>query len=365
MRSVLLGFLIASFPIFQLFGAPFFGLLSDRVGRKKVFLVTIGGGILGYFLSGIGVQFKSLFILWIGRIISGFFAGNLTLCLAAIVDISKIQSKRSKNIGIVGVIGGLGFVLGIFVGGSFSDSQFPLGSQTEIPFFIASGLSLLNFVLIFWFFREKSFTKPRDILFFIKIFRSIRSALRKAKVGMVYAVYFFFMIAWFTSLQFLSSYLYRFYKVRSETISLTFFLIAMVWSLTNFIINPLLIKFFQPKKIFFFGTLFVAVFLILILISQQPLSLFLFYFMIVTLFSALSWTNGLAFISACAGVGDQGVIFGINQSIVGIATVTGAIVGGFLTGIDIDKLYLFTGSCAFFGAILLLIRLCFFTKEAR
>lgn len=37
-KTILLGLLIATFPIAQFFGAPIIGGMSDRVGRKRYFL---------------------------------------------------------------------------------------------------------------------------------------------------------------------------------------------------------------------------------------------------------------------------------------------------------------------------------------
>ena len=40
---IILGFLLATFPVFQFFTAPIFGQLSDKFGRKKLLLLAIFG----------------------------------------------------------------------------------------------------------------------------------------------------------------------------------------------------------------------------------------------------------------------------------------------------------------------------------
>ena len=55
-RSILYGFLIACFPLFQFFGAPMLGALSDRHGRKNILLISL-----------IGTFFRVCF-LWCGSI---------------------------------------------------------------------------------------------------------------------------------------------------------------------------------------------------------------------------------------------------------------------------------------------------------
>ena len=163
------------------------------------------------------------------------------------------------------------------------------------------------------------------------------------------------MLAWITSLQFLSAYLYDLFEVKRTTITLTFFLIGLTWSLANFIVNPLLNRVMKPQKIFLIGMTLLAIFLVLTLIPHLPLFLFLTHFIIATLCAALSWTNGLALISTHASAKNQGTILGVNQSIVAIASITGPLIGGPLAGIDIHRLYLFTATSALLGAVLLFI----------
>ena len=43
LKSLLLGLLIAAFPLAQFFGAPFIGNLSDIYGRKRAFIFTLIG----------------------------------------------------------------------------------------------------------------------------------------------------------------------------------------------------------------------------------------------------------------------------------------------------------------------------------
>jgi len=355
-RTLLLALLISSFPLAQFFGAPLLGSLSDRTGRKKVFIATISGGIVGYLMTGIGIHIENFPVLLAGRFLTGLFAGNLTLSLAAITDISGKKQDRSSNFGIIGMVGGLGFVLAIATGASLSNPNLESWFRPEIPFFIASLLCGVNLLLMIRYFHDPRKEKPFEKRGFFENLKRIGSQIMKKGASLVYLPYFFFMLAWITSLQFLSAYLIDLFKVTRDEITLTFILVAITWSVANFLLNPLVSKKIQPQKIFLFGITFLAIFLALTLIPNEPLGFFLIHFSIATLSAALAWTNGLATLSNLGTAHSQGALLGVNQSLVAIAAIVGPLIGGPLAGIDIHQLYLFTASSALFGALIFFAR---------
>ena len=299
---------------------------------------------------------RTLALLWTGRMITGFFAGNLSICLAAIADITHTKKERARNFGWIGVLGGLGFVLAILIGGSFSNPDLDIFFRPDIPFFITAGLSIVNLGLLIKFFKESHKTKHQDKIDFFKSLKSIGMAIRSKAVRGIYIVYFLFMLCWVTSMQFLSTYLIDVYNVSINVITLTFVSIGLIWSLANFLIDPILSRLIHSSRPFYFGLAFLSIFLYLTLIPREPLFLFLFHFFVATLAAALAWTNGLATISLNGEKHMQGSILGVNQSIVAVASITGPIIGGIIAGLDIHKLYLFTASCSLLGALLLFIR---------
>lgn len=61
-RTMLLGFLIASYSLAQFFGVPYLGGLSDRVGRKKMLVASLIDTLVGYLLFAIGILTKNLIL---------------------------------------------------------------------------------------------------------------------------------------------------------------------------------------------------------------------------------------------------------------------------------------------------------------
>src|SRR5206468_245440 len=83
---VLLGFLVAIFPIMQFFATPILGQLSDRYGRKPILALSLFGTSLGYVLFALGIVFRSIPTLFAARALDGVTGGNISVAQAAIAD---------------------------------------------------------------------------------------------------------------------------------------------------------------------------------------------------------------------------------------------------------------------------------------
>lgn len=106
---------MAAFPFMQFFGAPILGGLSDRFGRKRVIMVSMIGTALGYSLFSLALYQQSLIILFLSRLIPGFFGGSLSVLFSAISDVSEPEDKP-KNFALIGMAFGLGFIFGPLLG---------------------------------------------------------------------------------------------------------------------------------------------------------------------------------------------------------------------------------------------------------
>ena len=110
------GVLGSVYSVLQFLGAPFWGSLSDRIGRRGTLLFTLTGTMLSYvvwFFSG------SFLLFILARLFGGLMAGNIAIASAAVADTSE-GKDRAKGMGIVGMAIGLGFVIGPAIGGFFS-----------------------------------------------------------------------------------------------------------------------------------------------------------------------------------------------------------------------------------------------------
>ncbi|MEM9930559.1 MAG: TCR/Tet family MFS transporter [Bacteroidota bacterium] len=142
--SVYGGYLLTAFAIAQFLFSPIMGSLSDKYGRRPVLLLSLFGFAVDYVILALAPSY-----LWLlgGRIFAGICGASFTTASAYIADVST-EENRSKNFGMIGAAFGLGFIIGPLMGGFFGE----IG--VRVPFYVAAGLSFINFLYGFFILPE-------------------------------------------------------------------------------------------------------------------------------------------------------------------------------------------------------------------
>jgi DHA1 family multidrug resistance protein-like MFS transporter len=144
-NASVLGLFMATYSLMHLLFAPFWGRLSDRIGRRPVILIGLSGYGITFILFGFTDQLGMMFAI---RILSGAISSaTLPTALAYVADITE-EDERSKGIGLMTAAMGLGMIIGPALGGWLGQQQFSL------PFFVAGGLALIIWPFAFLYLPE-------------------------------------------------------------------------------------------------------------------------------------------------------------------------------------------------------------------
>jgi DHA1 family tetracycline resistance protein-like MFS transporter len=151
--------LIFSLPMFaMLFGAPLLGEWSDRIGRKKVLVFSLVGVAISCLLSVASFYASSVILLLLSRVFVGLLDSSQAIAQAAIIDISTDDQDKVKNLTFVTFVSTLGWIIGPILGGILSDAHLCSWFNYRVPFWVASGLALLN---VLWL--QRAFHETRVI----------------------------------------------------------------------------------------------------------------------------------------------------------------------------------------------------------
>jgi MFS transporter, DHA1 family, tetracycline resistance protein len=104
---------MAVYSLGQFVGAPLWGKLSDKYGRKPILIGSLVGAIISYIIMA---HARDIMTLSFARLVGGLMAGNIAAAFAYVGDITD-EASRPKAMGMIGAAFGLGFIFGPAIGG--------------------------------------------------------------------------------------------------------------------------------------------------------------------------------------------------------------------------------------------------------
>ncbi|TFW14388.1 MFS transporter [Brevundimonas intermedia] len=141
--------MFSAYSLGQFFAEPFWGRLSDRIGRKPVLLMTLIANALGYLMLAF---VPNIWLAIAVRLFTGLGAGNISTVQGYVADVTPPE-QRAGRMGLIGAAFGLGFIVGPGLGGLLTQPQLGrLGYQ--LPIFLAAALAAVAAVGVIVFLRE-------------------------------------------------------------------------------------------------------------------------------------------------------------------------------------------------------------------
>jgi MFS transporter, DHA1 family, tetracycline resistance protein len=145
--------LVSVYAVCSLISTPLIGRLSDQHGRRPLLMISQAGTCLGFIMLA---SADALWMVFVGRILDGVTAGNLSIAQAYISD-HTTPENRAKAFGVIGVAFGLGFMFGPALGGVLADRAGP-----HVPFVVAAALSGASIACTYFLLPREAGTATPD-----------------------------------------------------------------------------------------------------------------------------------------------------------------------------------------------------------
>lgn len=335
--------LFAIFSFFSFFSAPVLGAWSDKIGRRPMLIISIFSTALGWLVFA---GASNLLFLFIGRIIDGLAAGNFSIAQNYLTDISKDEKERMSNLGLVGGVFGIGFVIGPMLGGLLSSIT------TSFPFWFVGVLALINGILAILFLPETNHKKQIDKNISINPVRPIINSLKNKKLRTGFAAMFLFGLAIATQQSIMTIYTSDAFKFTSFHNGLLMASVGILMSLNQAVIlNKVWLKYFSERLLTLGSMLALTISFIII---AWPILLMLMLSVIISTFSQsilrVTMTNHIV---KEGGEKDQGELMGVLTSIFSLSAIVGPMAAGWLYGYS-SKIPFMLAAVFMFAAFLMM-----------
>ena len=100
--------------LFNLIGAPLMSKLSDRYGRRSVYVADVALFAVGSLAVALAPSFS---LLLAGRALQGLSAGGIFPVASAVIGDTFPEEKKGSALGMIGAVFGLAFIVGPILGG--------------------------------------------------------------------------------------------------------------------------------------------------------------------------------------------------------------------------------------------------------
>jgi DHA1 family tetracycline resistance protein-like MFS transporter len=359
--AIVYGLLAATYPLFQLIGAPILGRWSDTYGRKKVLLLSNAGTSIGWIvflfalflpaekgfsihlaLFGTFVIILPILVLFLARAIDGITGGNISVANAYLSDISTDET-RSKNFGKMAIASNLGFIVGPALAGILGGTIYgPI-----VPVLAALILSLITLIVLGVMLKEPKPSSPEILVpegeSISKVFgqecKECYDTVSPKKLGFkdVFKLKYISLLLVLYFLIFLGfNIYYASFPIHAAndlkwTITQLGIFYAILSGIMVLVQGPVLreaLKKFSEEKLVIIGSIILGTNFILFVSNN-----IIMVYGAVVLFAVgngLMWPSFMSILSKRAGTVLQGAVQGVAGSFGGLASIIGLTLGGLL-----------------------------------
>jgi len=338
--------MFTAFSVGNFFAEPFWGRLSDRIGRRPILIGTIVCSGLGF----IGLAFApTIWIALLARLLGGLTTGNLSTIQSYIADITPPR-HRAGRIGMLGAVFALGFVAGPAIGGLLARPEEGLAGF-RLPLLAAGGLSILAAAGVALLVRESREHPPRSGAEGLGL-SLLAEARRHPVLGRALVVTLLYTAAFAAAESTFGLWSQHRFGWGPRELSLCFAAVAVTAALAQGFVTGRLTRRFGEAM-----TLAGGLAIISATLALQPLGAGMARSVILlalTVFGqALALPNISALISRTTSPDRQGAMLGLNMSVGAFSRAIGPVMGGALFSLAGPDAPLFVAAIIVAPAILL------------
>ncbi len=306
--------LFGAYAFFSFFSAPYLGSLSDRIGRRKILIISIASSAIGWFIFA---KASSVLFLFIGRIIDGLAAGNITTAQSTLADIARDNKERTANLGLFGAMFGLGFILGPTLGGLLASH----GNTT--PFYFVAILASLNAIFAFFFLPETRITRNADKKVIFNPFIPIIDGFKHKKIQGLFFIWFLFSTALALQQVTFAMYMERIFGFSVSQTGFVFAGIGVLILINQILLRRVLLKKFREKILAIVMFVFFGVGMIL---QSFPILLAVFAGLVLSTFGQGTLRPVLSSFIAGFNPEKKGEYLGIASSLTTLGMIIGSLI---------------------------------------
>jgi MFS family permease len=348
-RSLVLGALLALYPLGQFLGSPVLGALSDRFGRRPVLLFSLASTTVFYVGIATALTIQNLPLLMLACFLAGLSESNIVLAQGAIAD-TAARADRNRLFGYVYLSASLAYVVGPLGGGQLADHSLVSWFSYATPYWAVTVLLAGVFVLLVATFRE-THAGSGERGHYLASFANLTRIVTDHRLRPLYAANFVLYLAIFGFFRVYPMYLVDQFHLGVSRVSEFVAYVAVPIVIANLWLVGLLSRRAGPRTLVRTSALAMGVLMAVIVFPSSTGALWL------TLGStalalAVCLPSCAAMLSLAADDDEQGRAMGNNQSVqVGAESISG-LVGGALAAIVVKLPLLVFAGAAIAGSVL-------------
>ncbi|MCH9745005.1 MAG: MFS transporter [Gammaproteobacteria bacterium] len=327
-RNFLFGISMSISMLAMIVFSPIVGHFSDIKGRKKTLFYCLLAAIVGFLIPIIGILYRSVALIIIGRFISGASSASQPIAQAAITDFSSGKQK-AFYLSLIAFAMTLAMMLGPLAGGYLSDAHLVSWFNVMTPYWAGMGLAIINILLMLRLYHETHHTeKLTPHIPFQQKLQQLITALTQKKVWVLLVVFLLLEIAWSQYYQSIFLILtHHFYYTPSQIgLYTTYVGVWMCIGLT--VIYKLLLRFLTIRATLTLSLIGSCIGLLGCNVTTSVIFQWLFVIP-VSIFIGTGYTSLVAIISNQSDTQHQGWVLGTISTLLALAWL----ITGFFSGI--------------------------------